>query len=147
MAADPNVKPLSGFRNPRVYTSILLVVAIMYAGWVLFSRLQEARDIEKRARENERTEAARTYEMLGGGSFEILNFYAAPGVIHRGESAQLCYGVSNARTVRLEPQTAEVWPSQARCVEISPKKDTTYTLTADDGHGNTRTSSLTVRVR
>jgi hypothetical protein len=147
MDADRNTKPLTGYRNPRLYTSILLVLAIMYAGWVFFSRRQEAREIEKRAKENERAEAARTYEMLGGGSFEILNFYAAPGVIHRGESAQLCYGVSNAKTVRLEPQTAEVWPSQARCVEVSPKKDTTYTLTADDGHGNTRTSSLTVRVR
>jgi hypothetical protein len=147
MAADPNTKPLSGFRNPHVYTSILLVAAIAYAGWVIFSRRQEAREIEQRAKENERAEAARTYEMLGGGSFEILNFYAAPGVIHRGESAQLCYGVSNAKTVRLEPQTAEVWPSQARCVDVSPRKDTTYTLTAEDGKGNTRTSSLTVTVR
>jgi hypothetical protein len=147
MTASPEQKPLSGLRNPRVYTSILLVAAISYAGWVFFSRRQEAREIDRRAKENERAEAARTYEMLGGGSFEILNFYAAPGVIHRGESAQLCYGVSNAKTVRLEPQTAEVWPSQARCVDVSPKKDTTYTLTADDGKGKTRTSSLTVHVR
>ena len=147
MTDSPDQKPLTGFRNPRVYTSILLVVAVFYAGWVLASRRREAREIEKRAQENERIEAARTYEMLGGGSFEILNFYAVPGVIHRGDSAQLCYGVSNAKTVRLEPQTAEVWPSQARCVEVAPKKDTTYTLTAEDGHGNTRTSSLTVTVR
>ena len=147
MTDSPDQKPLTGFRNPRVYTSILLVVAVFYAGWVLFSRRQEARKIEKRAKENERIEAARTYEMLGGGSFEILNFYAVPGVIRRGGSAQLCYGVSNAKIVRLEPQTAEVWPSQARCVEVAPKKDTTYTLTAEDGHGNTRTSSLTVTVR
>jgi len=32
-------------------------------------------------------------------------------------------------------------------VEVAPKKDTTYKLTAEDGHGNTRTSSLTVTVR
>jgi len=147
MTAAPNPKPFSGYRNPRLYTSILLVAALAYAGWVLASRRREAREMEKRAKEQERAEAARTFEMLGGDRFEILNFYAVPGVIRRGGSAQLCYGVSNAKIVRLEPQTAEVWPSQARCVEVAPKKDTTYTLTAEDGHGNTRTSSLTVTVR
>jgi hypothetical protein len=147
MTATPNPKPFSGYRNPRLYTSILLVAALAYAGWVLASRRREAREMEKRAKEQERAEATRTFEMLGGDRFEILNFYAVPGVIHRGDSGQLCYGVSNAKTVRLEPQTAEVWPSQARCVEVAPKKDTTYTLTAEDGHGNTRTSSLTVTVR
>jgi hypothetical protein len=147
MTVDPNPKPFSGYRNPRLYTSILIVAALAYAGWVLASRRREAREMEKRAKENERAEAARTFEMLGGDRFEILNFYAVPGLIRRGDSAQLCYGVSNAKTVRLEPQTSGVWPSQARCVEVAPKKDTTYTLTAEDGHGNTRTSSLTVQVR
>jgi hypothetical protein len=147
MTADPNFRPLTGLRNPRLYTSILLIAAIAYAGWVLTSRRREARELELRTKENARAEAARTYELLGGDRFEILNFYAVPGVIHRGDSAQLCYGVSNAKTVRLEPQTAEVWPTQSRCLDVSPKKDTTYTLAAEDGHGNTRTSSLTVQVR
>jgi len=147
MTANPNPEPFSGFRSPLLYTSIILVAALAYAGWVLASRRREAREVEKRAKANERAEAARTFEMLGGDRFEILNFYAVPGVIRRGGSAQLCYGVSNAKTVRLEPKTSEVWPSQTRCVDVSPKKDTTYTLTAEDGHGNTRTSSLTVTVR
>ena len=147
MPSSQDQKRFSGYRNPRLYTSILLVAALAYAGWVLASRRREAREMEKRAKEQERAEAARTFEMLGGDRFEILNFYAVPGEIRRGGSAQLCYGVSNAKTVRLEPQTAEVWPSQARCVEVAPKKDTTYTLTAEDGHGNTHTSSLTVTVR
>jgi hypothetical protein len=147
MTADPNPKPFSGFRNSLLYTSIILVAAIGYTGWVLTSRRREAREMEKRAKENERVEAARTFEMLGGDRFAILNFYAVPGVIRRGESAQLCYGVSNAKSVRLEPQTTEVWPSQSRCVDVAPNKDTMYTLTAEDGHGNTRTSSLTVTVR
>ena len=104
MTDSPDQKPLTGFRNPRVYTSILLVVAVFYAGRVLFSRRREAREMEKRAKEQEREEAARTFEMLGGDRFQILNFYAVPGVIRRGDSAQLCYGVSNAKTVRLEPR-------------------------------------------
>jgi hypothetical protein len=147
MFAPPDLKQLTGFRNPRLYTSILIVAAFVYAGWVLTSRRREARELEQRTKEQEKAEAARTFEMLGGARFEILNFYAVPGEIHRGDSAQLCYGVSNAKSVRIEPPAAEVWPSQARCIDVTPKKDTTYTLTAEDGQGNTRTSSLTLTVR
>ncbi|MGH9713832.1 MAG: hypothetical protein ACRD5M_11100 [Candidatus Acidiferrales bacterium] len=147
MPAPSNEKRFTGFRNPYLYTSILLVGALFYVGWVFTARRQEAREMEQRAKEQQKAEAARTYEMLGGNRFEILNFYAVPGVIHRGDSAQLCYGVSNAKTVKLEPQTSVVWPSLSRCVEVAPKKDTTYTLTAEDGQGNSRTSILTVQVR
>jgi hypothetical protein len=147
MPSPSDPKPFTGLRNPRIYTTILLLAALAYASWVFLSRRREAREMERRAKENEKAEATRTYEMLGGDRFEILSFYAVPGVIYRGDSAQICYGVSNAKTVRLEPQAAEVWPSQSRCVNVSPKKDTAYTLTAEDGHGNTRTSSLTVQVR
>jgi hypothetical protein len=147
MFTPPDQKQLTGFRNPRLYTSMLIVAAFMYAGWVLTSRRREARELEQRTKEQEKAEAARTFEMLGGARFEILNFYAAPGEIHRGDSAQLCYGVSNAKTVRIDPPAAEVWPSQARCIDVAPKKDTTYTLTAEDSSGNTRTSSLTLTVR
>jgi len=86
-------------------------------------------------------------ETLGGNKFDILNFYASPGKIRRGESAQLCYGVSNAKTVRLDPPAGDVWPSYSRCFDVTPSKDTTYTLTADDGQGNTKTASLTIEVR
>jgi len=147
MSDEAGRKPFTGFRNPLLYMSALLLISMLYVGWVFSSRRQAAREMERRAKEKERADAAQTFEMLGGDRFEILNFYAVPGVIHRGDSAQLCYGVSNAKSVRLEPQTNPVWPSQARCVDISPKKDTTYTLTAEDGHGNTKTMTLTVQVR
>jgi hypothetical protein len=144
---EPGRKPYSGFRNPRLYTSVLLFLTMLYVGWVFYSRREEARQMEQRAKEKERTQAAQTFEMLGGDRFEILNFYAVPGTIRRGDSAQLCYGVSNAKTVRLEPQSNPVWPSLSRCVDVTPTKDTTYTLTAEDGHGNTKTMTLTVTVR
>lgn len=146
MPVPQEQKRLTGFRNPFLYTSILLVAALFYVGWVFTARRQENREMEQRAKEHQKAEATRTYEMLGGNRFEILDFYAVPGVIHRGDSAQLCYGVSNAKTVKLEPQTSAVWPSLTRCVDVAPKKDTTYTLTAEDGQGNTRTATLTVQV-
>jgi hypothetical protein len=59
----------------------------------------------------------------------------------------MCYGVSNAKSVKLDPPDANVWPSNDRCLQISPKKTTTYTFTADDGQGNTKTATLTIEVK
>lgn len=146
MSSSPEQKSFSGFRNPFLYTSVLLVAALFYVGWVFTARRQEIQEMERLEKERLKVEAGRTYEMLGGNRFEILDFYAVPGVIERGGAAQLCYGVSNAKTVKLEPQSGAVWPSRSRCVEVAPKKDTSYTLTAEDGQGNTRTATLTVQV-
>lgn len=93
------------------------------------------------------TDDQRSVEMLGGNRFEILQFYAVPGVIRRGQTAQLCYGVSNAKTVRLEPPSGAVWPSFSRCVSVAPSKDTTFTLTAVDAAGHSKTASVVVHVR
>jgi hypothetical protein len=147
MSSDPNREPYAGFRNPLLYTSFLLAIAALYVGWVFFSRRQDRREFEEKAAAKKREEDRRAVEMMGGNRFEILTFYASPGAIHRGETAQVCYGVSNTKTVRLEPQSNPVWPSLARCVDVAPKKDTTYTLTIEDGKGNTKTATLTVQVR
>ena len=45
------------------------------------------------------------------------------------------------------PQPNPVWPSYARCVDVKPAKTTTYTLTIDDGAGNTKTQALEVKVQ
>jgi len=151
MAAEPNRKPFSGFRNPLLYTSILLAAALVYVGATFYMRREQNREIEQQAAAEaaakKRAEDARTVEQLGGNEFKILNFYATPPVVHAGETAQLCYGVSNAKSVKLEPQTNAVWPSAMRCVEVAPKKTTEYTLTAEDGKGNSKTSAVTVTVR
>ena len=86
-------------------------------------------------------------EQLGGKEFAILSFYARPKKIRRGEAAQLCYGVANAKTVTLEPQPQPVWPSVAHCVDVSPNKSTTYTLTIADGAGKTLSQDVEVGVR
>lgn len=147
MEIDPGRKPFTGFRNPFLYTSILIALAAVYTGLVLLSRRQERQEFEQKAAAKKREEDRRAYEMMGGDRFEILSFYASPGVVRRGESTQLCYGVSNAKSVRLEPQNSPVWPSPARCVDVAPAKDTTYTLTIEDAKGNTRTGTVTVQVR
>jgi hypothetical protein len=151
MPADPNRKPFSGFRDPLLYTSTLLVIALVYVGGTFYVRRQQNREIEQRASgasaARERADDQRAVEQLGGSEFKILNFYATPPVVHADETVQLCYGVSNAKTVKLEPQTNAVWPSVSRCIDVTPKKTTEYSLTIEDGNGNSKTSTLTVQVR
>ena len=134
-----------------VYSSIALAVVVLVVVWILTSRWLENRGIERRARE-ERTlkqqEQDRiTVEQLGGKELAIQNFYATPGLVRRGETVQICYGVANAKTVTLEPQSNPVWPSYSRCVDVKPTKTTTYTLTIADASGNTKTQTLEVKVR
>lgn len=115
-------------------------------GSVFYARWEENRAFERRALEKKRAQDERTVDLLGGDRFEILHFYATPGAIRRGDSAQLCYGVSNAKTVRIEPTTSRVWPSFSRCFDVRPVKNTTYTLTIEDGQGHSKTATLTLHV-
>ncbi len=134
-------------RNPLLYSSLALAAVLLSVGWVFFSRWQENREIERRAEEKKAAADRRMVEALGGDRFEILSFYASPGVIRRGETSQLCYAVSNAKKVRLEPQSSPVWPSYSRCVDVSPARDTTYTLTAEDAAGHTKSATLVLIVQ
>lgn len=146
--SGPSAKSL--FKNPLLYSSVVVGIALLTVLWILLSRWQENRSIERRANaestrkrlENDRI----TLEQLGGKDLAIQSFYASPGAVHKGENAQLCYGVANAKTVKLEPQPNPVWPSYARCVSVSPQKTTTYTLTISDASGNIKTQSLQIKV-
>ena len=151
MLAQPDPQTKSAFKNPFLYSWAALGIAALVVGWILFSRWQENREFEKRAK-GERTQKQQeqdriALEQLGGKELAIQDFYASTGEIRRGETVQLCYGVANAKTVRLEPQSNPVWPSYSRCVDVTPTKSTTYTLTVTDAAGNTRTQSLEVKVR
>jgi hypothetical protein len=150
MVSGSGQPPKSVFKNPLLYSSIGLAVAAVAVGWILFSRWEENRRIDRRAvqeKTQKQLESDRAaLEQFGGKELAIQSFYASPGVIHRGESARLCYGVANAKTVKLEPQPDPVWPSYSRCVDVSPKKDTVYTLTVQDAAGNTRSQTVAVQV-
>ena len=147
---QPPAKTKASLKNPLLYSSVFVGVILLFTVWTLFSRWHQNQAIERRAREEKSRQQLETdrivLERLGGKELAIQNFYASPGAIRKGESAQLCYGVANAKTVTLEPQPNAVWPSYARCVSVSPTKSTTYTLTVSDASGNTKTQSLQVTV-
>ena len=138
------------FKSPLVYSSLLILVVAAYVGWILLSRRQSNRAYEQQAEQaqakKQRESDQAAIEQLGGSDLAIQMLYATPR-IHRGETAQVCFGVANAKTVRLEPQPNPVWPSYSRCVDVKPTKTTTYTLIIADAAGNTKTQTLEVKVR
>lgn len=76
----------------------------------------------------------------------ILQFYASPGVVARGEKVSLCYGVENATAVRLEPAVEPIDPSPNRCIQFSPARTRTYTLIATGAGPAQAAQSVTIRV-
>jgi len=149
--SEPDPPRKSLFKNPTFYSRGVLVIGALMVVWIFLSRWWQDRSFEYRARqaaaEKQREDDRAALEQMGGKELAIQTFYAMPGEIRRGQSVQLCYGVANAKSVKLEPQSNPVWPSYARCVDDSPAKTTTYTLTVADASGSTKSQSLTVTVR
>ena len=148
---DQEFQPKSILRNPLLYSSAVVVVVLAGVVFVMLSRWQDRRHVERQAAqqraEKQQEQDRMAVEQLGGKEFRILSFYANPTVISRGESTQLCYGVSNAKTVKIEPGAPAAWPSIAHCIDVSPNKSMTYTLTIEDSVGNKKTQDVEVKVR
>jgi hypothetical protein len=76
----------------------------------------------------------------------ITHFYGNQTVVPKGGNLTLCYGTEDVETLTLRPhEDGELRPSLNRCVGDTPKKDTTYTLTAK-GPGGETTATFSVRV-
>lgn len=151
MTEPTEVKPKHTLRNMWIGFGGLVVLLLGYTGFVFWSRSQDTKlamqqQAEKRAAE-EHTADEKSVDALGGSEFKILAFYGSPGRIRRGEEVTLCYGVSKAKTVKLDPPDGNVWPAATRCLQVAPKKTTKYTLTADDGAGNAKSADLTITVK
>jgi hypothetical protein len=132
-------------RRALPYLTVALVIAIVYDGWVFFSRWSGAREAQKAEALRQAKDARRNLELLGGDRLKILDFYA-PAAIHRGERATICYGVNAADRVRIEPPVEQLQPAFSHCLQVAPLKDTDYKLTAEDRAGHSVTQSLTIKV-
>ena len=128
------------------FTWLLVTVGCIYLGYVFYSRASDNRALVRRLEESRTAQDRAVVQAYGEGRLTILSFYATPGIIRRGQKTQLCYGVSNSKSVRIEPPVENVWPSFGRCVEVQPRKDTTYTLIAEAADKSTKTVSITVKV-
>ena len=139
----------SSLKSPYVYSSLAILVVALYVGYVLLSRHESSRQLEKQVSakqlESRREADRRTIDQLGGSELSIRGLYVSPEVVGLGEAAQLCYDVANAKMVTLDPPVAEVWPSHSRCIDLKIKKTTTYTLTITDAAGKTISQSVELK--
>lgn len=96
---------------------------------------------------NDQRQPSRSTAPAAAPSVKITTFYASAPEIARGEPTLICYGVENAAKVRMVPPVEGVWPSPNRCVQVSPERDTTYTLTATAADGKQTEQTVSVKVR
>src|SRR5258706_4445445 len=61
----------------------------------------------------------------------ITQFYARDPMLPKGEKTMLCYGVENAKAVRIQQHDAYVGPALSYSFEIAPYTAQTYTLTPE----------------
>jgi len=141
-----STKTVGLLRRALPYLTVAIFAAVVYDGWIFYSRWSSARDIERARAEKEAQDARKTLDMLGGGTLKILDFYASPGVIRRGEHANLCFGVNGAKSVRLEPAVEDLHPALSYCLQVAPRQDTEYKLIAEDGAGHSATQSARLKV-
>ncbi len=77
----------------------------------------------------------------------IVRFYATSGALKPGQTAQLCYSVENARSIKISPAVDLASSSPGRCVEVHPDHTTHYTLQAEGFDGSVAVRSLTLPVQ
>lgn len=130
------------------YTTIALILAILYVCWTFYSRYENSRDAQRaieKKKEDERKQVVN--DIYGSGEIKFTALAVDSGVLRRGETTRLCYGVVNAKTVKLDPPVEQAKPSYYHCLDIAPKTTTTYTLTAQDAKGNSQSKQITVQVK
>jgi hypothetical protein len=127
------------------YTTAALAAALIHLAWVEINR----RHASERWQERRVSSApyARGIPELEGRDLRILHFYANAAEAVAGASVTLCYGVLNARSVRMEPAGEPLSPSLNRCIADQPARTTTYTLHAEDAGGNRVSASFTLPVK
>jgi hypothetical protein len=80
------------------------------------------------------------------GPVRIVQFYASVRILTAGDKALLCYGVENAKSVRIAHIAQEVYPAFNRCLEIVPEHTTHYTILAEGFDGKIAIKSLILPV-
>jgi hypothetical protein len=129
------------------YTTVLTVLAALYVAWVLYSRRESVAEAERQAKEKQAEMDQKLVSAFGGDQLTILGFNSAEHQVASGGRVLLCYGVSNAVKVSIEPGVEPVKPALSHCLEVHPQKTTTYTLQAEDAQGHSKNATLTVKVR
>ena len=124
-------------RRVTITLWVALAIALLNLSWTFFQR----RDVPHRGRR------ASAGVVDRGTALKILSFYATSGEIRDGDREIVCYGVENARSVRMEPPVEELRPALTRCFAVEPHENTRYRLIADGLDGRQAQESFEVRVK
>lgn len=132
----------------RIYLRVVTVAAVAWTCWIFVDRhLARRLGPDLQEQQNQAIRDAEFARIYGGTAVRILQFYSREGSLVEGDKTVLCYGVLNARSVRIEPPVEGVSVALNKCVEVAPEQDTRYTLTAEgnDGRQVSETFVLTVK--
>ncbi len=83
--------------------------------------------------------------VYGGTAVRIIQFYSPNGDLMEGDSTLICYGVVNAKSVRIEPPVEGVGVALNRCVKVAPEEATRYTLIVEGNDGSVVSESFVIR--
>jgi hypothetical protein len=121
------------------------IVVVAYTALVIVNRrIADRQSEQQRQHPAIPAEFERAY---GGSEVKIVQIYSREGTLFEGSTTVLCYGLANARSVRIEPPVEGVSVSLNRCVEVAPERDTRYTLTAEGNDGHVVSQSFVLKVR
>jgi hypothetical protein len=144
---EPESKGRSVLQTISRFATVGVVIAILYLAWTFYSRHlsdeQAAQDLAAKKQAQRQHEADLIF---GSGEVKIVSYSVDKASMALGESADLCYGVVNATKVVIEPHLEDSKPSSYHCLTVSPKATTTYTITASNDKGESKSLSVTVKV-
>jgi hypothetical protein len=132
------------FKRVQIPLRVAAAIALVYLGYVMLSRYTANQRYAERQKlaEPSAEQKAKFAATYGGTAVKITQFYARDGAVTEGQSTVICYGVVNAKSVKIDPPVGDVYPAINRCVDVSPHRDTKYTLTAVGNDGQTATAEF-----
>jgi len=135
-------------KRAQIPLTVASVIALVYLAYVFLARRTAEEHYEERQQRAQPTDAQKSKfnQTYGGAAVKIMQFYARDPQLAPGQSTLVCYGVVNAKSVRVDPPIGDIYPALNRCLEVAPKRDTKYIITAEGNDGKTETAEFTLSV-
>src|ERR1700732_2555562 len=92
-----------GLRNYVPHISAAIAFSLLFLAWVFLAHSPKAQPVQDAAHSITAQRNAQTLAFYGNGQLKVLEFYANPTETRAGSRALVCYGVSNAASVTIEP--------------------------------------------